>query len=134
MTVKHRFKIDKLVRDKTKERLNARGIVCSERVMETQEYVQRLKNKLVEEAQEVLDAKTTEEYIAELADVLEVVHALATALNLSYQQVDQKRLQIKEERGGFEGRLYHADVQVSADNKKDIEYLRGSPDKYPEIL
>jgi len=132
MTKKVRFKVDKLVRDKTQERLNRQRVTCPERVMETEEFVQRLKDKLVEEAHEVLEAQTTEEYLHEIADVLEVIHALTLAINLSYEQIEQKRLQIKEERGGFEGRKYHEYAEMEPDNK-NVACLRDKPDKYPVI-
>lgn len=133
MTSERRFQVDKLVRDKTKERLLAKKVVTFDRVMESAEYLQCLKKKLLEEAQEVVDAGNTDEYLAELADVLEVIHALAVTANLSYEQIELKRLQLKEARGGFEGRIYSAYIEIDADATESIEYCLKQPDKYPEI-
>lgn len=133
MTITRRFKINKLVRDKNQERLLDQQVIAFNRVMEAPEYMERLKDKLLEEAQEVISAQTTDEYISECADVLEVIHALAATLNISYEQIEQKRLKIKAEKGCFEGRIYSSYAEVDAENEKGIEYFLKQPDKYPEI-
>lgn len=133
MIMKRRFKIDKLVRDKNQERLLDQQVIAFNRVMEAPEYMQRLKDKLLEEAQEVISAQTIDEYISECADVLEVIHALAATHAISYEQIEQKRLKMKAEKGGFEGKIYSSYAEVDADNEKGIAYFLKQPDKYPEI-
>ena len=64
-----RFKVDKLVRNRTAERLRKKDITIFERVMELDEYIQKLKNKLVEETGEVLEATNQEELCSELGSV-----------------------------------------------------------------
>lgn len=132
MTKKHRFKMDKLARDKSEAWLNAKGVFGSYRVMDTKEYIQRLKYKLLEEVEEIIEAKTDEEFVSECADLLEVVHAFANAKGLSYEQIERKRIHVKEDRGGFDERIYQEYVEVDADNER-IEYFRSNPDKYHEI-
>jgi predicted house-cleaning noncanonical NTP pyrophosphatase (MazG superfamily) len=132
MKKRYKFKIDKLVRARSNVRLNAQGVITSYRIMELEEYIQRLKDKLLEEAEEVVTAKNQEEYLTECADVLEVVHAFAAAVGLSYEQIEQKRLKIKEVRGGFDERIYQEYAEMDADNDL-IEYFRKDPEKYPEI-
>lgn len=51
-----------------------------------QEFLSKLKNKLLEEAKEVLDASSSDELCEELADVLEVVHALSKGRGLQYNK------------------------------------------------
>ncbi len=132
MKKRYKFKIDKLVRARSNARLNAQGVTTSYRIMELEEYIQRLKDKLLEEAEEVATAKSQEECLTECADVLEVIHAFAAAVGLSYEQIEQKRLQIKEARGGFDERVYQEYAEMDADNDL-IEYFRKDPEKYPEI-
>ncbi len=132
MTKKHRFKVDKLTRDKIPEIMRSENLEGPLRVMDEDEYLKRLQDKLLEEANEVISAKTSDEYVEELADVLEVIHALANQLGLSYQQVEEKRLQKKHERGGFSKRIYVAYIDIDADNEK-ISYYRDRPEDYPEI-
>lgn len=132
MSLRRKFKVDKLVRDKTKERLHAKGVICVERVMETAEYLERLKDKLIEEAHEVVVAKTPEECLSEYADVLEVLYALAETMGFSPAAIEKKRLETRAERGGFDRRVYHESIEMDADNK-NIDYVQGLPHKYPEI-
>mgnify|MGYP001063299604 CR=1 FL=1 len=54
-----RFKVDKLIRDKLPELMRSKGIVVHERVIESQEFISRLKEKLIEEAREVEQADST---------------------------------------------------------------------------
>jgi predicted house-cleaning noncanonical NTP pyrophosphatase (MazG superfamily) len=72
-----RFKVDKLIRDKVPNYLRNRSVQTNERVMGQDEYLERLRNKLFEEAKEVIGAKNKEELTEELGDVLEVMLAYA---------------------------------------------------------
>ena len=47
-----RFKVDKLIRDRLPEIMRKRGVQVHERFMEPEEFVARLKEKLLEEAGE----------------------------------------------------------------------------------
>jgi predicted house-cleaning noncanonical NTP pyrophosphatase (MazG superfamily) len=58
-----------------------------------------LRQKLVEEAFEVLDAKS-EDLIGELADVQEVMKALGRALGVSATDIELEREEKEERRGG----------------------------------
>jgi len=64
-----------------------------------------LRQKLVEETFEALDAKSGEELIDELADVQEVVKALCGALHVTSDQVESEREEKRQRRGGFDGGL-----------------------------
>lgn len=74
--------------------------------MEKDEYIERLKNKLLEEAKEVVASKTPDETLEELADLLEVIHAIGKESGLSIEQIEKKRISKKQERGGFENHIY----------------------------
>ncbi len=104
---------EKLVRDKIAEFvLKERGEVLNTRVATPEEYPQLLKNKLVEETQEVLEANTKEELAEELGDLMEVMKALAEKediVDLLFSKREAKFL----ERGGFE-----AGVVLIGDCKK----------------
>ena len=60
------------------------------------DYLIRL--KVVEEAQELLTSGEDEE----IADVLEVLHALLVHRSLSQEEIEQMRLKKRTTRGGFE--------------------------------
>lgn len=57
----HRFKVDKLIRDKLPQIMRSSGIQVFERVMEKDEYLKRLKDKLLEEAKEVIASGSEKE-------------------------------------------------------------------------
>lgn len=127
-----RFKVDKLIRDKMPDILRKMGVSVSMHIMEHGEYVQALKKKLIEEAHEVFASKSKDELCEELADIIEVVLALTQASGFEYKQIEQKRLQKKEIKGGFEKKIYNAFIEMPSNNKA-VEYYRAKPKEYPEI-
>ncbi len=64
---------NKLVRDKIPEIIAQQGKSVSFRALQGDELKKALKDKLIEEVQELVNAETEEEIIEEIADVLEVL-------------------------------------------------------------
>lgn len=95
------MRYNKLVRDKIKEIIEKEGKIPVIHIAHEQEYSQRLKEKLMEEVQEFLSAPTDEE----LADILEVVYALAELGGLSPAQLEKKRQEKAKGRGTFSKRI-----------------------------
>lgn len=96
----------KVVRDKIPDSIAAKGELVTQIKIMGEELVEALKTKLIEEALEVVDAKSTSETIEELADVLEVIHALAHHLKISMKQIEDARKTKRQDRGGFnEGKV-----------------------------
>lgn len=94
-------KYDKLVRDKIPEIIRARGVEPVTRVAGDEEYWQKLREKLEEEVKEFLQAENAEE----LADILEVIHAICDHKGFSRQEVRLLRRKKAEDRGGFKARI-----------------------------
>ena len=92
----------KLVRDKIPEIIEASGATPLTRILETEEYLSCLETKLDEEVQEFHESKSPEE----LADILEVVYAMAEAHGCSREQLQQIFDAKHTARGGFEKRIY----------------------------
>ena len=92
---------DKLVRDQIPQIIRAGGNDCEIRVLEEEEYRQRLEQKLSEELSEYLQSGQLEE----LADLLEVMMALVKAKGSSWQELEDIRQDKFAQRGGFEKRL-----------------------------
>ncbi|MFJ4827551.1 nucleoside triphosphate pyrophosphohydrolase [Streptomyces bacillaris] len=94
----------KLVRDLIPQIIRASGVEPMAYVAGPEEYRERLRHKLSEEVNEFLyaDNSTAAE---ELADVLEVVQALALDLGITLDRLEELRAQKAEERGGFAGRV-----------------------------
>jgi predicted house-cleaning noncanonical NTP pyrophosphatase (MazG superfamily) len=75
------------------------------------EYATRLRDKLTEEVGEFLDSDSDPE---ELADVLEVVYALAALAGTDPQRLEKLRAAKADERGGFADRIIWAGNQPAA--------------------
>jgi predicted house-cleaning noncanonical NTP pyrophosphatase (MazG superfamily) len=71
-----RHAFNKLVRDNIPNLILQRGESVTTAVLESEALITALKEKLVEEAYELLDAKNLQSITAELADIREVIDAL----------------------------------------------------------
>lgn len=102
---------NKLVRDRIPEIIEKDGKTCSTRICSDEEYVLFLKQKLCEEANEVLESKSKEECIKELADVQEVMDALRNVLNISKEEVTAIQVKKGVSNGRFEKKIFLIDVE-----------------------
>ena len=91
----------KLVRDRIPEIIEEDGKTCECSVLSQQDYISLLDQKLNEELAEYQESKSMEE----LADLLEVMIAVAAARDSSMEEVEKIRIKKKEKRGGFEKRI-----------------------------
>ncbi|HEX3961977.1 MAG TPA: nucleoside triphosphate pyrophosphohydrolase [Trebonia sp.] len=90
---------EKLVRDKIPDIIRAKGEFPSTRVVAgTEEYQKLLFAKLSEEVLEFIASNGDP---MELADILEVVMALADDLGIGQQELETLRAKKAAERGGF---------------------------------
>jgi predicted house-cleaning noncanonical NTP pyrophosphatase (MazG superfamily) len=94
----------KLVRDRMAEIIRANGDEAVVYRADADEYRQRLRDKLVEEVDEFLSAPDAEA-LEELADVVEVVHALVRDLGYAVEDLERVRSAKAEARGGFAERV-----------------------------
>lgn len=92
---------NKLVRDRIPASIQARGEQIAVTRVLGEALVAVLRRKLVEEAFEVLDARTTEQIAEELADVSEVVLSLMRELDITESDVETARRAKLRKRGGF---------------------------------
>jgi predicted house-cleaning noncanonical NTP pyrophosphatase (MazG superfamily) len=129
---RHRFRAEKLVRNKTNERLSAKNVFMKYHIADTEEYKKLLGMKLIEEATEVITAKNTDEMINELADVLEVLHCMIAAHNLSLETVEISRQEKLKTRGSFDDRICSEYVDIDESHPLYAHY-KSEPEKYPEI-
>ncbi len=97
---------NKLVRDKIPELIEEKGEYSLTRTLNEKEYEKALYDKLLEEASEVINTNKKEETEEELADLLEVVRAIADFKNIDVSDVEKLRISKKKKRGGFYKRIY----------------------------
>lgn len=107
----------KLVRDKIPQIIRSKGQEPVIYTADSEEYCIRLRDKLREEVEEYLASDDDRE---ELADILEVLYALARQGGASQQQLEELRAAKAEKRGGFADRIvwfYNQQVTAIQDAK-----------------
>ncbi len=95
-------KYNKLVRDKIPEIIeqDGRKVVCH--VLSEEEYVAELDKKLSEEVNEYKEDKNLEE----MADVLEVLYSICQARGYTIKELEAKRKEKANARGGFQEKIF----------------------------
>jgi predicted house-cleaning noncanonical NTP pyrophosphatase (MazG superfamily) len=96
----------KLVRDKIPQIIEAAGKTCTCSILTEREYRALLDAKLNEEVVEYQESGALEE----LADILEVIRAIAATRGSSIEEIEAIRQEKREARGGFEQRILLEDV------------------------
>lgn len=97
---------NKLVRDRIPEIIEGNGEKPVIRILDEVEYKTELETKLNEEYHEVLGTTTSEDRIEELADMVEIISALATLEGKTLDDVVEVAKQKSLKRGGFEKRIF----------------------------
>lgn len=100
------IKYRKLVRDKIPEIIKNAGKTCVTEVLSDTEYLHMLDMKLEEELKEYYQDKNLEE----LADLMEVIFAVAEAHGYSIAELEQVRQKKADERGGFKQKILLTEV------------------------
>ena len=93
---------NKLVRDKIPQIIEASGKTCETEVLSDERYLEMLDKKLNEELAEYQQEKSLEE----LADLLEVLYAVAVARGYSLKELEHVRAEKKDKRGGFAEKIF----------------------------
>ncbi|ESU73390.1 phosphoribosyl-ATP pyrophosphohydrolase [Geobacillus thermopakistaniensis] len=101
---------NKLVRDRIPAIIEQAGKTFTTRILGDEEYRKELQKKAFEELEEYVQAETDEAALEELADVLEIIHALAKCHGASIEQVEQIRAEKAVKRGGFQEKIFLIEV------------------------
>lgn len=126
------FKQHKLWRDKALEFVIKNGTIANWRTLDDADFDKKLREKLREEAIEVLEAKNKAELTEELADVYEVIDSLLKLHEISKAEIVKAQEAKKTERGGFDGRKYVETTKHPLGSWQE-EYCLKSPQKYPQM-
>lgn len=102
-----KIKYHKLVRDLIPEIIASSDKTCTTAILSDADYLTMLDAKLNEELAEYQESKSMEE----LADLLEVMRAVAKARGSSMEEVEQIRREKAIKRGGFDKKLLLTEVQ-----------------------
>lgn len=106
------IKYNKLVRDKIPEIIKKDGKECKVKILNNEDYIKKLNNKLNEEIKEYLVGNSIEE----LADIEEVIRAILDYNNVNYDEFEKIRNNKVNKRGAFKNRTFLIEVKEN-DNK-----------------
>ncbi len=95
------MKYNKLVRDRIPEIIKKDNRVPITHIADDAEYWQKLKEKILEESQELLEAETEENTKEELADIYEIIDAMIEFKNFDKNEI----LRIQQEKGKKRGKF-----------------------------
>lgn len=96
---------NKLVRDRIPEKIESNGEIPIISILNDEEYKKELEKKLYEEYNEVT-LSSGDDRIEELADMVEVIRALATLENKTLDDVIDVADKKREKRGAFEQKIF----------------------------
>ena len=97
---------NKLVRDNIPNIIESNNECAVTRILNDDEYRRELYKKLLEEANEVVNAKKREDMMEELADVLEILISIAELEKRSLDDIIEIVTQKRLKRGGFKKRIF----------------------------
>ncbi len=126
------FLQNKLWRDKAVITTEQDGSKVHYRCLDDIEFNEKLRLKLVEEADEVVTAQSHDELITELADVLDVIDALKSLHGITSEQIANAQAKKYAERGNFDKRMF-VEKTEHRDGSYGASYCLAQPEKYLEI-
>ncbi len=95
------MKFEKLVRDKIPQIIESKGETAITHIAEEREFREKLREKLDEEIEEFDKNPSAEE----MADIQEVLQALAEVHGIKWDRVKELQKKKAQERGGFTQRI-----------------------------
>lgn len=124
------FKFAKLVRDKAIENLVAEGAIVHHQVLSKEMVINVLKDKILEEANEIIEGGSKEAIVEEIADLMEVVMTFMDHLSISIDEVNAIRDKKNARTGSFKNALYIDKIVVQKGSPQEEHFLQ-QPHKYP---
>mgnify|MGYP006428337599 CR=1 FL=1 len=102
-------KFNKAIRDQIPEIIQKDGHTCNIQTLSDEKFLVEIEKKLSEEVAEYQNDKNPEE----LADILEVIYAIAQLKGISKEELEKIRIKKLQDRGGFEKNLFLIDTSES---------------------
>lgn len=104
-------KFNRLVRDKIPEIFLKDNSLPVTRTLNDEEYITELNKKLKEEVNKYLE----NENIEEMVDILEVIRAIIDFKEVSYDEIEEKRIKKVNKKGTFKDKVYLERVMENGD-------------------
>ena len=102
---------NKLVRDNIPDIILKDNELPSTRILSDEEYIKELDKKLMEEVNEYLE----NDNIEEMVDILEVIRAILEHYNVTYEEIEEKRVKKAKKRGAFKEKIFLEKVIQNGD-------------------
>ena len=125
------FILNKLVRDNIVTLMLEQGQNPQSHTFPKAELPQALHHKLLEESRE-LNFSNPDELVGELADIQEVLDAIAAVSHITKAAIAEKQAKKRAKAGGFADGIFVEQVAVPADSEW-AEYYAKEPDRFTEI-
>jgi len=100
------IKYNKLIRDRIPEIIKEAGWKPRVRKLEKAEFLNALKKKVLEEAEELIQSKDKKGIIDEIVDIQELLDVLTSEVGLKKLEVKKLQAAKRKKRGGFKKRLF----------------------------
>jgi predicted house-cleaning noncanonical NTP pyrophosphatase (MazG superfamily) len=126
-----KIKFDKVIRSKLIDDIIKMGGKPSIKDLSDEEYIKELYKQLISETGE-LTVANPEQLAEEIADVYEVLEAIASHWKIERQDIENAKQQKKELKGGFEDKRKVEYVEIP-DDYFYMDYYKKNADRYPEI-
>jgi len=97
---------NKLIRDKIPEIIKDAGWTPIVKVLNKKQYLTALKKKVLEEAEELIKARSKEDITNEIVDIQELLDALASEIGLTKSEIKNQQKVKNKKRGVFRKRLF----------------------------
>jgi predicted house-cleaning noncanonical NTP pyrophosphatase (MazG superfamily) len=123
------FKLNKLVRDNIVQSTEDQGGSVKYKTLSGKKLTDALLKKLIEEATEL---KTNDLSVGELADLKELVDALAAHLGVEKTFLSTRQVVKRKQNGAFK-KGYFIDTVTLPANNKWAKYYAADPKRFPEI-
>jgi predicted house-cleaning noncanonical NTP pyrophosphatase (MazG superfamily) len=106
---------DKLIRDNIPSIIEKEGKLHNTIVLDQESFLIELRKKLIEEANELNAALSKSDILNELADIEEIIETLMREYDISYAELQSKKLDKKLKNGGFDKKLFLISVTEAGD-------------------
>ena len=96
---------NKIIRDNIPNIIRQKGGRCVTRVAESEEAIDYLVLKIIEEAEELRRATNPMDILDELADIQEIINTLSGRFLYYKGRIGRRRISKRRERGGFDNNI-----------------------------
>jgi len=97
---------NKLIRDKIPDKIKNKGSALEIRELSDEEFEKELIKKVEEEASGLQKAESREDFISEIADVMDILEAIKRLKNISDEEIKKAQQESLEKKGGFDKKTF----------------------------